>query len=58
MLGAIRQLKSCLRSFLSWGSADFKLMTLIAPEYNFCRVHKTIRVTLAMEARLTDHVWG
>ena len=26
--------------------------------YNFCRVHKTLRVTPAMEAGLTDHVWG
>ncbi len=25
--------------------------------YNFCRVHKTQRVTPAMEAGLTDHVW-
>jgi IS1 family transposase len=25
--------------------------------YNFCRVHKTLRVTPAMEAGLTDHVW-
>jgi hypothetical protein len=25
--------------------------------YNFCRVHKTLRVTPAMEAKLTDHVW-
>ncbi len=25
--------------------------------YNFCRVHKTLRVTSAMEAGLTDHVW-
>jgi hypothetical protein len=25
--------------------------------YNFCRVHQTLRVTLAMEAGLTDHVW-
>jgi len=25
--------------------------------YNFCRVHQTLRVTPAMEARLTDHVW-
>lgn len=24
---------------------------------NFCRVHKTLRVTPAMEAGLTDHVW-
>ena len=26
--------------------------------YNFCRIHKTLRVTPAMEARLTDHVWS
>src|SRR5712675_3591560 len=25
--------------------------------YNFCRVHKTLRVTTAMETGLTDHVW-
>jgi IS1 family transposase len=25
--------------------------------YNFCRVHQSIRVTPAMEAGLTDHVW-
>jgi IS1 family transposase len=26
--------------------------------YNYCRVHQTLRVTPAMEARLTDHVWS
>ena len=25
--------------------------------YNFCRVHKSLRVTPAMEAGLADHVW-
>jgi IS1 family transposase len=25
--------------------------------YNFCRVHKTLRVTPAMEAGLTNHIW-
>jgi len=25
--------------------------------YNYCRVHQTLRVTPAMEAGLTDHVW-
>jgi hypothetical protein len=25
--------------------------------YNFCRVHKTLRVTPAMEAELAHHVW-
>jgi hypothetical protein len=26
--------------------------------YNFCRVHQTLRVTPAMEAGVTDHVWN
>jgi transposase-like protein/IS1 family transposase len=26
--------------------------------YNFCRIHKSLRVTPAMEARVADHVWG
>jgi IS1 family transposase len=26
--------------------------------YSFCRVHKTLRVTPAMEAGISDHVWG
>lgn len=26
--------------------------------YNFCRVHSTLKVTPAMEAGLTDHVWS
>ena len=25
--------------------------------YNFCRIHQALRVTPAMEAGLTDHVW-
>lgn len=26
--------------------------------YNFCKIHKSLRVTPAMEAGLTDHVWS
>jgi len=26
--------------------------------YNFCRIHRSLRVTPAMEAEVTDHVWG
>jgi len=25
--------------------------------YNYCRIHQTLRVTPAMQAGLTDHVW-
>jgi IS1 family transposase len=34
------------------------MVALYFMHYNFCRVHKTLRVTPAMEAGLTDHVWG
>jgi len=26
--------------------------------YNFCKVHSSLRVTPAMEAGITDHVWN
>lgn len=32
-------------------------VALFAAYYNLCRVHMTLRVTPAMEAGLTDHVW-
>jgi len=32
-------------------------VSLYFMHYNFCRVHQTLRVTPAMEAGLTDHVW-
>ena len=31
---------------------------LQAAYYNFCRVHQTLRVTPAMQAGITDHVWS
>lgn len=36
-------LKAMLAIFFAW--------------YNFCRIHSTIRVTPAMEAGITDHIW-
>lgn len=32
-------------------------VALYAVHYNFCRIHQTLRVTPAMEAGLSDHVW-
>jgi hypothetical protein len=34
-----------------------KLENHEALHYNFCRIHKTLRVTQAMEAGLSGHVW-
>lgn len=39
-----------------WANLDYSLAIHFA-YYNFCRVHQTLRVTPAMEAGITDHVW-
>jgi hypothetical protein len=33
-------------------------VTLHYMHYNFARIHKTLRVTPAMQAGLSDHVWS
>src|SRR5581483_6530903 len=33
-------------------------VALFVAYYNFCRVHETLRVTPAMAAGLTDHIWS
>jgi len=33
-------------------------LALHSMHYNFCRIHKTLRVTPAMEAGIADHVWS
>jgi IS1 family transposase len=33
-------------------------IALTMMHYNFCRIHKTLRVTPAMEAGIADHVWS
>lgn len=32
-------------------------VSLLVAWYNLCRVHQTLRVTPAMQANLTDHIW-
>jgi transposase-like protein/IS1 family transposase len=39
----LANLKAAVAVFVTW--------------YNFCRVHQTLRVTPAMEAGLSDHIW-
>ena len=41
------------RKYENFGAA----MALHFAYYNFCRIHKTLRVTPAMEAGITDHIW-
>jgi transposase-like protein/IS1 family transposase len=40
----IENMKAAVSLYMAW--------------YNFCRVHQTLRVTPAMQAGLTDHVWS
>ena len=40
----------------SWFS-HYAALALYLTYYNFCRVHQTLRVTPAMEAGITDHIW-
>ncbi len=39
---------------LKWGTT----VALHYMHYNFCRIHKSLRVTPAMEAGVVDHVWS
>jgi len=39
-----------------WENLNYALALHFA-YYNFCRVHQSLRVTPAMEAGITDHVW-
>ena len=35
----------------------YAMVALYFAYYNFCRVHRSLRVTPAMEAGITDHIW-
>ncbi len=41
---SLKHLRAAVDLFMAW--------------YNLCRVHQTLRVTPAMEAGLTDHIWS
>jgi IS1 family transposase len=34
------------------------MMAIYTMNYNFCRIHQTLRVTPAMEAGIANHVWS
>ena len=53
----IRRLTRLTNGFSKKWSNLRAMLALYFGWYNFCRVHRTLRVTPAMEARVTDHVW-
>ena len=40
-----------------WGNLE-SAYALHFAYYNFCRIHKTLRVTPVMQQGITDHVWA
>jgi hypothetical protein len=40
-----------------FGVNHSRMIALHFMHYNYCRVHQTLRVTPAMQAGLTDHIW-
>ena len=34
------------------------MLALFFCYYNFCRIHQSLRVTPAIEAGLSNHIWG
>lgn len=54
----IRRFTRLTNAFSKKIENHFAAVALYLMHYNFCRVHRTLRVTPAMEAGLTDHVWA
>lgn len=54
----IRRLTRLTNAFSKKWENLWAALCLYFAWYNFCRLHRTIRITPAMEARVTDHVWS
>lgn len=53
----VRRLTRLTNAFSKRWENHWAAVALWFTFYNFCRVHKALRVTPAMEAGITDHVW-
>lgn len=53
----IRRFTRLTNAFSKKIENHFAAVALYLMHYNFCRVHRTLRVTPAMQAGLTDHIW-
>jgi hypothetical protein len=53
----VRRFTRLTNAFSKKFENDCHMVAIYHAYYNFCRVHQTLRVTPAMEAGLTDHVW-
>lgn len=55
---SVRRYTRLTNAFSKKLEAHVSATALHFAHYNFCRVHQSLRVTPAMEAGLTDHVWS
>ncbi len=53
----IRRLTRLTNGFSKKWENHWAALALYVGYYNFCRIHTTLRVTPAIESKLTDHVW-
>jgi IS1 family transposase len=53
----MRRLTRLTNAFSKKWEKLYAMLALYFAWYNFCRIHQTLRVTPAMEAGITDHVW-
>jgi len=53
----MRRLTRLTNAFSKKWEKLYAMLSLYFAWYNFCRVHQTLRVTPAMEAGITDHIW-
>jgi hypothetical protein len=53
----MRRLTRLTNAFSKKWEKLYAMLALYFAWYNFCRVHQTLRVTPAMEAGVTDHLW-
>jgi len=54
---ALRQPARLTNAFSKKWENHYAALALYFAYYNFVRIHSTLRVTPAMEAGITDHVW-
>ncbi len=53
----MRRLTRLTNAFSKKWSKLYAMLALYFAWYNFCRVHQTLRVTPAMEAGISNHIW-
>src|SRR6266404_6118187 len=54
---SVRRFTRLTNAFSKKWENHWAAVTLWFAYYNFCHIHKTLRVTPAMKAGITDHVW-